>query len=308
MSLANQTCWVVGGVGVVGKGIVKGLLQAGAVVIVNSRSVERLTKLKNDLDYPDDLITVHGSLLPGYAAKTISSTLADMVPLHHVVAHGAVRNHGNDETNSVMRPMSCSNLLQLTKEEFSMSASHLASLHFSAAQEFIPRLQQFSSVYKNNGISSSSATNTTNTYQKRNDEGQIIMPSYTFVTGDGSGHPTGKQSAFGEINSYHMWGLSSVFRHAAAAAAASSQSASSSNTHPDLGMINCREVRITAEMNNDYKSTPLSDDIGKLTAGVVSNSNTQDDNGTLLEVLDESTLDSLLAKYSIKDETSRMLG
>ena len=30
MSLLNQTAWVVGGVGVVGRGITRGLLQAGA--------------------------------------------------------------------------------------------------------------------------------------------------------------------------------------------------------------------------------------------------------------------------------------
>jgi NAD(P)-dependent dehydrogenase (short-subunit alcohol dehydrogenase family) len=91
MSLVGQTVWVVGGVGVVGRGICRGLLKAGATVIVNSRSAERLDRVSADLGHPQRLVTVHGSLLPGYAQKTVSETLSAQNQLHHVVAHGAVR-------------------------------------------------------------------------------------------------------------------------------------------------------------------------------------------------------------------------
>ena len=91
MSLIGQTVWVVGGVGVVGRGICRGLLKAGARVIVNSRSTERLDRVNADLGHPERLVTVHGSLLPGFAHKTVLETLNDRNELHHVVAHGAVR-------------------------------------------------------------------------------------------------------------------------------------------------------------------------------------------------------------------------
>ena len=90
MSLINQTVWVVGGVGVVGRGITRGLLQAGATVIVNSRSEERLDKIQASLGNPERLMLVHGSLLPGQASKTVADAL-DKTALNHVVAHGAVR-------------------------------------------------------------------------------------------------------------------------------------------------------------------------------------------------------------------------
>jgi len=210
MSLANQTCWVVGGVGVIGRGITRGLLKAGATVIVNSRSADRLTQLSKDLDHPDGLVTIQGSLLPGYASKTVKQTL-DARPLDHVVAHGAVRYWGKfgtkdrrDETNLIHNTGGRSFLQSMTPEEFVGPASQLASLHFSAAQELIPRIQ-----FSNNGPS-----------------------SYTFVTGCAGGHPEGKRSALGEINTHHVWGLSAALRN--------------ERLEKD---INCRELRIRLPVN-----------------------------------------------------------
>ena len=210
MSLANQTCWVVGGVGVIGRGITRGLLKAGATVIVNSRSDERLARLSKDLGHPERLLTIHGSLLPGYASKTVRQTL-DAMPLNHVIAHGAVRYWGNfgtndrsrDESHMIQGGQRGSFLQSMTPEEFVGPASQLASLHFSAAQELIPRIQ-FS-----NGPS-----------------------SYTFVTGDAGGHPEGKRSAFGEINTHHMWGLSAALRN-----------------EPLEKDVNCRELRVRLPVN-----------------------------------------------------------
>jgi len=258
MSLANKTCWVVGGVGVIGRGITQALLKAGATVIVNSRSTERLLQLSKDLDNPNRLVTSHGSLLPGFAADTVERTLS-AVPLDHVVAHGAVRYWGSkkgfDETHSIMRPTG--GFLQMSTDEFSVSSSHLASLHFSAAQELIPRIQ-FS-----NGCS-----------------------SYTFVTGDGGGHPDGKRSAFGEINSHHVWGLSAAIRN------------------ETLEKVNCREIRVGLAVNrpeeeriNDPRERPLSEDIGILCAGLAANAHSKDDAGTIIEVSDQFILESLMQKY-----------
>ena len=209
MSLVNQTCWVVGGVGVIGRGITRGLLKAGATVIVNSRSEERLNRVAEDLGHPDRLITIKGSLLPGYASKTVRQTL-DAIPLDHVVAHGAVRYWGNfgtndrrDESHMIQGGQRGSFLQSMTPEDFVGPASQLASLHFSAAQELIPRIQ-FS-----NGPS-----------------------SYTFVTGDAGGHPNGKRSALGEINTHHIWGLAAAMRN--------------ERLEKD---VNCREIRVRLPVN-----------------------------------------------------------
>jgi len=270
MSLLNQTCWVVGGVGVIGRGIAKSLLQAGATVIVNSRSTKRLEKFSEDLGHPDRLYSVHGSLLPGHAAKTVGKTL-NALPLNHVVAHGAVRywaeqRAGYDETHSML-PRSQGGLLQMSAEEFNIYASHLASLHFSAAQELIPRIQ-FS-----NGTA-----------------------SYTFVTGNGAGHPGGKRSAFGEINAHHVWGLSAAIRGEA------------------MEKVNCREVRVELAVNRpegerelDPRPRPLSDDIGTLCAGLASNAdvNIHNDAGELIRVSDHESLEFMLDKYgNFEDDES----
>jgi len=267
MSLTNKTCWVVGGVGVIGRGITRALLKSGATVIVNSRSVSRLESMSADLDHPDRLITIHGSLLPGFATKTVTNTLSSVPLLDHVVAHGAVRywsytklGGGYDETHSIQQTGGGNFLSSMTAEEFSLPSSHLASLHFSAAQELVPRLQ-FST-----GCS-----------------------SYTLVTGDGGGHPDGKRSAFGEINSHHMWGLSAALRN------------------DSLEGINFREIRVGMEVNRplpvretDPRMRPLSEDVGALCAGLAENAEGKEDSGSLLTISDQDKLAQLLEDYSCK--------
>lgn len=275
MSLVNQTCWVVGGVGVVGRGITRGLLQAGATVIVNSRSPERLGRLSDNLGNPERLVTVNGSLLPGYASKTVTDTL-DSTPLNHVVAHGAVRwwarptagefqyyefRAGCDETYS-LNIRSDERLLDMTPEEFTQSGAQLASLHFSAAQQLIPRLRASGA-----------------------------PASYTFVTGDGSGKPGGKRTAMGEVNSHHVWGLSSALR----------QEMSQTG-----GNVTCREIRVGLPINesDDEKGlsetgNPLSEDIGDLCAGLATAASKSDDNGRLIRLEEYGVLNSLLKEYHV---------
>ena len=74
-SLEGKVCWVVGGVDTVGRNLVRGLLDAGAMVVVNSRTASRLEHLAETLGQPDRLATVHGSLLPEKADKTISDVM-----------------------------------------------------------------------------------------------------------------------------------------------------------------------------------------------------------------------------------------
>lgn len=271
MSLANQTAWVVGGVGVVGRGVARGLLSAGATVVVNSRSEERLDNIKTSLGNPARLVTIHGSLLPGQASKTVAETLKTFGHLNHVVAHGAVRwwarptagkyeyyeyKAGCDETYA-LNINATERLLDMAPEAFAQSSAQLATLHFSAAQQLIPRLQ--------------AAPN-----------GEL--PSYTFVTGDGSGKPGGDRTAMGEINSHHVWGLSAALRR-----------------EVDGKTVVCREVRVGLPVHNEDPkrggNRPLSEDIGNLCAGLATLTTKEGDHGRLIKLEDFDQLNAMLAEY-----------
>jgi len=263
MPLTNQTAWVVGGVGVVGRGITRGLLQVGATVIVNSRSEERLQKIQDTLGYPENLITVNGSLLPGEASYTTSRTL-EKIPLHHVVAHGAVRwwarqtpgtydniyeyKAGCDETYA-LNIKANEKLLDMRIEEFGPNSCQLASLHLNAAQSLIPRLY---------------GTN----------------PTYTFVTGDGSGKPGGDRTAMGEINSHQVWGLSAALRH-----------------ELRNSKVICREIRVGIPVQDHEKNNePVSEDIGDLCAGLVSHPR---ENGRLIKLDKFEDIKDLRKEYNV---------
>jgi len=259
MSLVNQTAWVVGGVGVVGRGITRGLLQAGATVIVNSRSEARLQTLQETLAFPERFVTVHGSLLPGQSAFTVIETLKQR-PLHHVIAHGAVRWWARPTTGSFeyyefkaqcdesysLNIKANDSLLNMKLDEFSPSSSQLASLHLSAAQQLIPRL----------------SGNT---------------PSYTFVTGDGSGKPGGERTAMGEINSHHVWGLSAALRHELKGS-----------------KVTCREVRVGIPV--DGMKEPISEAVGDLCAGLAAK---PVDHGRLIKLDSVDELQDVMREYHV---------
>uniref|UniRef100_A0A7S3L7J7 Pyrroline-5-carboxylate reductase catalytic N-terminal domain-containing protein n=1 Tax=Amphora coffeiformis TaxID=265554 RepID=A0A7S3L7J7_9STRA len=260
MSLAGRTVWVVGGVGVVGRGIARGLLQLGATVIVNSRSPERLTRIAKDLKYPERLVTVNGSLLPGKASDTVEEAMLNhnVDTLNHVVSHGAVRywttqKLGCDETFAL--GTANVDLLDYTPEDFRRASSQLATLHFSAAQELIPHL-----------MNSSASTG--------------LPSSYTFVTGDGGGHPSTLRTAMGEINTHHVWGLSAAMR---------AQFASSDK-------IVCRELRVGLPVQEEDSET-VCEDIGNLCAGIVTSAAKEGENGRLVRIDDKKSLEALLAEY-----------
>lgn len=283
MSLVNQTCWIVGGVGVVGRGITRGLLQAGATVIVNSRSPARLEKLSDSLGHPERLVTVHGSLLPGHASKTVADTL-ESTPLDHVVAHGAVRwwarstggkyvgmyeyVAGCDETYS-LNIRGNGRVLDMTPEEFMTSSAQLASLHFSAAQSLVPRLRA-----------------------------SLSSPTYTFVTGNGSGKPGGDRTSMGEINSHHVWGLSAALRKEMSQEAA---------MHATDRSIMCRDLRVGLPVSETVEEDvaksptrrPMSEDIGDLCAGLMAAPIRNGDNGKLIQMEEYDQLEKLLAEYNV---------
>eukprot|EP00967_Tisochrysis_lutea_P087008 scaffold122932_cov28-Tisochrysis_lutea.AAC.2 len=186
LSLEGQVAWVVGGVGIVGAGICRGLLRAGATVLVNSRHETRLEQLADELGHPEQLVCVTGSMLPEHAAATITAGLdRTSQQLDHVVAHCAVRwwarNHG-DETSTVLR--NANSLLSIAPEEFPALASQLASLHFAAAHHLVPRLSQERS-------------------------------SYTFMTGGGPSQMRsvpGTLSSLGHVNAAVVSGLAGAMR------------------------------------------------------------------------------------------------
>jgi len=267
MSLINQTCWVVGGVGVIGRGITRALLQSGATVIVNSREESRLQRLQSDLGNPDRLILVPGSLLPGFAESTVEKVLANNTALHHVVAHGAVRywtkDSGSDETYSIDNRR----LLDMSAEEFSSASGQLARLHFNAASALLPRLE---------GLSEFDGTKT----------------SYTFVTGDGGGHSSGKRTGAGELNAHHIWGLSSGLRN-----------------ELKNSKVAVREVRVGLKVNRSEeerksapRQRPLSEDIGNLCAGLTCAGDKMD--GEMIEFESQEALDEHLLEYKITQDES----
>jgi len=102
-------------------------------------------------------------------------------------------------------------------------------------------------------------------------------------------HPDGKRSAFGEINSHHMWGLSAALRN------------------ESLEGINFREIRVGMEVNRplpvretDPRMRPLSEDVGALCAGLAENAEGKEDSGSLLTISDQDKLAQLLEDYSCK--------
>lgn len=193
-NLEGKVCYLVGGVGVTGRGLARGLLQAGARVIVNSKHAQRLRRLQEDLNYPKGLITINRSMMPGSAAETVDAALAQTDgQLDHVVAHAAVRWRAAPSACDEMHVMpswdttswdkmygATPNLLDLTADDFSRSALQLPVLHFASAQQLVPRLH---------GVENA---------------------SYTFVTGGEA--PRGERSSLSQVNTQAVWGLAAALR------------------------------------------------------------------------------------------------
>lgn len=187
------------------------------------------------------------------------------LPLHHVVAHGALRLGSSvyaDETHSLSTEGPGA-LLRLDPEEFVRASSQLSALHFSAAAELVPRVQFAASGIRGVG-------------------------TYTLVTGRG-GAPAGpgdapaRVPAVADLNQYQVWGLASALRH------------------QGLEKINVRELRVRLDASREESGAPLSARIGDLCAGMATRP--QDDMHRLFEVADLEALNSLSSgKYGGAEE------
>jgi len=213
----------------------------------------------------------------------VNEGLKDVPLLNHVVGHGAVRwwaarkggyvlnpyefQPACDESFSLEKIKSTENLLDMSEEQFLESSAQLATLHFSAAKNLMHRLEQSSKVTE--------------------------MPStYTFVTGDGGGKPNDDRTSMGEINSHHVWGLSTALR----------REMKQSND------IYVREVRVglpVDEEDNRKSQQPLSEDIGDLIAGLASTNGQRqlDDNGRLIKLETFDDLQAMMNEYCADIDT-----
>ncbi len=87
-SLQDDVVLVAGGAGEVGEGITRQFLHAGAIVVVPSRSPEKLDALQFRLGgLAEQLVVLHGDIgTPGGAAAICDLLVDEVGPLHHVVA------------------------------------------------------------------------------------------------------------------------------------------------------------------------------------------------------------------------------
>ena len=200
MSLEGRVAWVIGGVGVTGRGIARGLLQAGATVIVNSKHAGRLRRLSDDLNAPSNLITLEATMVGAEAAETTARAMSlTGGRLDHVVAHSSVRWLSGpaacDELDVAPTTSHTSwdlihggqgaerhgDILAMELPSFVSVAAAAVTQHFSAAQQLVPRLH---------GV-----------------EGA----TYMFVNG-GAG-PRGKRTPLSQINTQSVWGLAAALRN-----------------------------------------------------------------------------------------------
>lgn len=82
MNLCNQVVLVAGGIGTIGRGISRGLLRAGANVVVYSRSDAKLDQLVSELSTSDTthgrLIGMNGTMSTPEGARALHQDLTNM--------------------------------------------------------------------------------------------------------------------------------------------------------------------------------------------------------------------------------------
>lgn len=241
--MIGQVAWVVGGAGPIGRGLCRGLLKAGATVVVNSSSEAHLEQLGRDLGNSSSLICIHGSMRPESAKATVEKALeATDSQLHHVLAHSGVRWWAPQreaprdcEEDALQGPRDCEEAalsggrgLNQDPMRFSQRASMLPALHFSAARLLLPHLQK------------------------------VHGSSYIFVTGG-----AGEQSSIeAQVNAFGVWGLAAALRE---------QYAGST--------VRMAEVRVALKIDRsaheralDPRARPLTADLGELCAGLAASS------------------------------------
>ncbi|KAJ1620709.1 hypothetical protein T492DRAFT_888226 [Pavlovales sp. CCMP2436] len=226
----GSTALVVGGVGPIGRSIVRGFLQAGAEVIINSRSEAKLAALAKDLGHPAGLHCVLGTMMPSGVDRTMEKVLSIGTP-SHVVAHAGVAwftpKGDEDETNILASPRG--SLLEMDRQVFADSTGLLVNMQFGVASLLIPKMRQMQGC------------------------------SYTFITGTSSTMQR-DLSPLSRINTHHISGLASALR-------AESKSRADSIYLSELRIGNL-PMRNLPSMAKDPTQMPLSAEIGMLAAGI----------------------------------------
>ena len=232
LPLQGQIAWVVGGAGVVGSGIARGLLNAGAAVIVNSRHPDRLKALSEELGHPTQLVTLNSSMMPGTVEETVAMAMEITGNrLDHVIAHSAVRWWASDAGDETSTLSFRGSLLHVPPAEYGSMSSHLGSLHYAAAHHLTPLLRPGG--------------------------------SFTFVTSSADA-AWGPRSALAQINAHGVMGLAAAMRSEAIDG--------DWKFHVGelrLGR-DMRVNRPKAERESEPRERPLSHDIGEVVTGFVS--------------------------------------
>ena len=253
--LEGQFAWIIGGAGAVGAGLARSLLDAGATVLVNSRRVNALATLSKDLDDHDRLIGVPGSMLPESAEETVAAVMnLTAYRLDHVIAHSAVRWWAADGGDETSTLTRRDSLLHVPPAEFSSIASQLSGLHYAAAHHLTPLMSHRGG-------------------------------SFTFVTSNADG-AWGPRSSVAQINAHSVMGLASAMR---SEMEGSTVRVSELRLGPGM-----RLNRPSAERESDPREKPLSQDIGRVVAGIVA----RGDSG-LLQATDKFEFEMLKQKYAI---------
>jgi NAD(P)-dependent dehydrogenase (short-subunit alcohol dehydrogenase family) len=231
-SLEGKIVWMVGGAGLIGTGLARGYLHAGATVICNSRYDARLQRLSEDLGHPERLIAFRGSMLPDQSEQTVNAVMELTAgKLDHVVTHSAVRwwggdNRDGDETNLLVNSGVRGSLFDMSMEDFTHQAMMLPQMHFATARLLFPRLQQ------------------------------VPNSTYIFVTGG-----IGERSPIGQINAKAVWGLAAAMR-------AEGRVGVNLGVNVEEVRVGLRFNRSAEERRADPRDEPLSHDIGHICAGI----------------------------------------
>lgn len=173
MPLKDQVVWVLGGHGIIGRGVCVGFLKAGATVVMNSTSRDVLKQLQRDLNDPPNLICVRGTMhQPAGATALMEEVMAKTNgQLKHVIAHSGVRWWGNIQKEAKEEATTDGNLTN-DAARFSQLAAQEPLRHYIATQVLLPKLRQ------------------------------VPGSSYTFLTGG-----AGDRALLAQVNAHAVWGL-----------------------------------------------------------------------------------------------------
>lgn len=264
-SLKGATCLVAGGVGPIGRAIARGLLQAGADVVINSRSEQKLATLAKDLGNPARLHCVHGTMMPSGVDRTIEKVLAIGTP-SHVVAHAAVAwfTENGDETDILLSPKN-SSLLEMDRAVFSQNTGLLVDMHFGIASLLIPKMRAMDGC------------------------------SYTFLTGT-SATMQRQLSPLTRINAHALSGFASALR-----AECKSNADPLFLSELRVGNLPLRDL---PAMSKDPAQMPLSAELGMVAAGIAAAGarwQGPQAGGDLYSVNDLADLNQMRARFPVQE-------